>query len=84
MKLAPEWPEQPIDERLHHCLKMLWLRDLVTLTEMERIRHDINEKTSAPAADSLGIESLCNTCKQADVSCPIYPQITKTCVEYRE
>lgn len=28
--------------------------------------------------------SLCNTCKQADVSCPIYPQITQTCVEYRK
>ena len=27
-------------------------------------------------------ESLCKTCKQADVTCPIYPQDTLTCVEY--
>jgi len=26
--------------------------------------------------------SLCNTCKKADVSCPVYPQDTQTCVEY--
>lgn len=26
--------------------------------------------------------TLCNTCEKADVSCPIYPQDTKSCVEY--
>ena len=33
--------------------------------------------------DSLkSFVSLCKTCKKADVSCPIYPQDTRICVEY--
>ena len=28
-------------------------------------------------------KTLCDTCKKADVSCPIYPQVTQACVEYR-
>ncbi len=27
--------------------------------------------------------SICKTCKKADVSCPVYPQDTNKCVEYR-
>jgi hypothetical protein len=27
--------------------------------------------------------TLCNTCSKANVSCPIYPQATKTCCEYK-
>ena len=27
--------------------------------------------------------TLCDTCKQADVSCPIFPQVTQACVECR-
>lgn len=30
---------------------------------------------------SVGV-SLCDTCIKADVSCPVYPQDTTTCVEY--
>ena len=26
--------------------------------------------------------TLCDTCKKADVSCPVYPMDTQTCVEY--
>ena len=26
--------------------------------------------------------TLCNTCKKADVSCPVYPMDTQKCVEY--
>lgn len=32
--------------------------------------------------DSLVIATLCDTCRKADVSCPIYPQVTLSCVEY--
>jgi len=26
--------------------------------------------------------SLCDTCKKANVSCPVYPQKTDTCIEF--
>jgi len=28
-------------------------------------------------------KNLCESCQQANVSCPIYPQHTNKCVEYR-
>jgi hypothetical protein len=28
--------------------------------------------------------TLCDTCSLADVSCPVYPRVTITCVEYTE
>lgn len=40
--------------------------------------HDIKK------CSGIANSTLCDTCKQADVSCPIYPQITQTCVEYRK
>lgn len=36
---------------------------------------------TAPAPDA---PSLCSDCTRADVSCPIYPQETQHCVEYRK
>ncbi len=27
--------------------------------------------------------TLCDSCALADVSCPVYPQVTQTCVVYR-
>ena len=36
-----------------------------------------------PALHALGHpHTLCETCGKANVSCPIYPQETQTCVEY--
>ncbi len=42
--IATEWPEEPMPERIHRCLKMLWLRDFITDSEMEIIRYKINAK----------------------------------------
>ncbi|MBE5528411.1 hypothetical protein A9J41_12950 [Laribacter hongkongensis] len=59
-------------------------RDLVKaaallLAEIERI-----DRAMLAADTEPGSPSLCSDCARADVSCPIYPQDTQHCVEYRK
>jgi len=41
-------------------------------------------KESLQMSTSEGNKTLCNTCVQANRTCPIYPQETQHCVEYQK
>jgi hypothetical protein len=60
------------------------LDDYAAMQEtLKQMLADAKKASGDPVETDNALDSLCTSCKRANVSCPIYPQITQHCVEYR-
>ena len=67
---------------------MKWRAEQSGRIERELIRRatpDLRDHCGGDCGDcnGCGPGSLCASCTRASVSCPVYPQETQRCVEYR-
>jgi hypothetical protein len=72
---------EPVNQQLLAALKVLRERHQIDDPHHAH-RCEFCKQADAALAAAETSKSLCNTCRKANRSCPIYPQETQRCVEY--